>query len=323
MILEEDMKVTLTFEELCRLVNESAAITRRGGGEECDESIQGVILASILASLFAVGSVVHADNIRKTVPPRASQEQIQAALDKAEARTYGGFSAVQATNAVMRTIYLEGRGETPLGRRMIATVIWNRAGGDVNKLAEVCLKPSQFSIWNGLSKAQRKPSGFTVKIPPSVTKSKDNKAIWDECKKLVEELFSGKFNATEKFNAYMNKDKADQSAIDSWGTTMSDQKKIGHHTFGYLKDQDGFRKANSGKTTVVQKPSQSKTETYTVKDSDNGVSYIANNLIKTGKYKNTSVMALTNKILAMNTFKKDKRGNPIIKAGQKINIPSA
>lgn len=320
MILNEDMQVTLTFGELCRIVNESAAMA--DGGVECDESVQGVILASILASLFAVGSIVRADNIRKTVPPKASQEQIQTALDKAESRTYGGFSAAQATNAVMRTIYLEGKGETSEGRRMIATVIWNRAGGDVNKLAEVCLKPSQFSIWNGLSKFQRKPAGFIMKVPPSVTKNANNKAIWDECKGLVEELFSGKFNATENFNAYMNKDTADKSAVDTWGTTMSGQKKIGNHTFGYLKDQDGFRK-NRANMANAEKTNQSKTRTYTVKDTDNGVSFIARDLIKAGEYKGISVMALTNKILAINAFKKDKHGNPLIKAGQKINLPPA
>ena len=57
---------------------------------------------------------------------------------------------------LLKTIYSEARGESELGQRAVAWVIYNRAklnreywGG--NTLAGVCKRPSQFECWNGKS----------------------------------------------------------------------------------------------------------------------------------------------------------------------------
>ena len=46
-----------------------------------------------------------------------------------------------------RTLYGEARGESDLGRRAVAHVILNRAKLGFT-IAQVCLKPFQFSAWN-------------------------------------------------------------------------------------------------------------------------------------------------------------------------------
>lgn len=53
-------------------------------------------------------------------------------------------------NVVARTLYMEARGEGASGMSMVMTVIWNRAGGDKAKFADVCLKKKQFSCWNDI-----------------------------------------------------------------------------------------------------------------------------------------------------------------------------
>ena len=44
---------------------------------------------------------------------------------------------------------MEARSEGEHGQRAVATVIYNRAHGKVEKMEGVCLKPKQFSCWNG------------------------------------------------------------------------------------------------------------------------------------------------------------------------------
>ena len=44
--------------------------------------------------------------------------------------TYGGFSEDKAYNIVARTLYDEARGESIMGLKAVASVIYNRAGGD-------------------------------------------------------------------------------------------------------------------------------------------------------------------------------------------------
>lgn len=47
------------------------------------------------------------------------------------------------------TLYMEARGEGEHGQRAVATVIYNRAHGKADNMEIVCLKPKQFSCWNG------------------------------------------------------------------------------------------------------------------------------------------------------------------------------
>ena len=131
-------------------------------------------------------------------------------------------------------------------------------------------------------------------------------------------MLNGTFKPEGNYNMYMNKDKADKSAVDSWGTTMADQNKIGKHTFGYLPEHDGFRKASKQKQ-LVSKPKY--VATYKVKSGDS-ISGIAKNLVNTKQTSYSDFMKLTNEIIRINSFKKDRKGNPIIHPGDLIKLPS-
>jgi len=88
-----------------------------------------------------------------------------------------------------RTIYGEAKGESYLGKRAIASVMYNRAGGNPDKLVNVVLSPYQFSVWNH------------GKIP---SKGDDNDSIWQQCLGIASQLTSGQFKPIIKSTHYYN-----------------------------------------------------------------------------------------------------------------------
>lgn len=109
---------------------------------------------------------------------------------------------------VARTIYAEARGESSEGKKAVASVIWNRAGGDVGKLAKVVTAPKQFSCWN------------------SGTPAAGSGAAWNECVRLAEDLVSGSFTPSGNWNHYFNP----KLANPKWAKGKTGQD-IGNHRF--------------------------------------------------------------------------------------------
>ena len=310
---KDTTRLTLTIGQLRRLVNE---MTVEGDVDELtDESLKSAVGLSLIAGLLSLGGILRADDIKSGLEGAKDATDAQVVLNAAANKTYGGYSTAQAVNILMRTLYAEARNESALGKRMVATVIWNRAGGEVDRLPGVCLKKKQFSCWNGL--AARDPGNFVVRVPKGATRPGANQNAWNECKSLVESMFDGSFTPEGNYNMYLNKATADKSAVNGWGTSMGGQRVVGHHTFGYLKDQDGFRKNK----TEAPKPQYA--TTCRVQDGDYGVSYVARRLIRDKQTSYTDVRKLTDQIIALNPkLKVDKKGNPIIKVGDVLKLPS-
>lgn len=91
-------------------------------------------------------------------------------------------AGISAEGVIARTLYAEARGESEAGIRAVASVIWNRAGSgsrarSPERLAEVCLRPYQFSAWNN------------GRIPP-----KGSGMAWKMCEKIAREMISGGFS---------------------------------------------------------------------------------------------------------------------------------
>lgn len=114
------------------------------------------------------------------------------------------------------TLYMEARGEKPHGLRAVATVIFNRAHGKAEKMESVCLKPKQFSCWNG-----KTPK--SVRIAP---KNALDKQAYELCLAIERELLTGKFEPLGDWTHYYNP----QLCKPSWakGTKRT---QIGNHTF--------------------------------------------------------------------------------------------
>lgn len=102
------------------------------------------------------------------------------------------------------TLWFEARSEGPVGRRLVASVIWNRSGGDISMFDDVILAPKQFSCWNERS--------FTDEDIPAEVLSGGNKMdreAWLDCVSIAKEMIHMKFIPTTTANIYYNPDLTD------------------------------------------------------------------------------------------------------------------
>lgn len=117
---------------------------------------------------------------------------------------------------VADTLYLEARGEGEAGLRAVASVIFNRAKRTGKTFEAECLRPKQFSCWNGLAPK-------TCKIAP---KSDFDRRAYKLCLLIECELLAGKFEPVGDWTHYYN------PALCSprWARGIY-QVKIGKHNF--------------------------------------------------------------------------------------------
>lgn len=117
---------------------------------------------------------------------------------------------------VAKTLFGEARGEGEMGLKGVASVIWNRAGGDISKLKSVCLKPKQFSCWN---------DGVVT------VNQKDKKAVasYQLCVKIAESMFRKTFEpaiTADHYYAYKGKNKVKNNP--SWHDSTKEVKYKGY-----------------------------------------------------------------------------------------------
>lgn len=116
-------------------------------------------------------------------------------------------------DTIATTLWLEARGEGREGIQAVASVIANRATKSGKTMAQECLKPKQFSCWNGRAK----------KLP---TNAKGD--VWDFCKATAEAMVGGTFKPTVAATHYYNP----KLCNPKWGAKMTDVVMIGRHRFG-------------------------------------------------------------------------------------------
>jgi spore germination cell wall hydrolase CwlJ-like protein len=119
------------------------------------------------------------------------------------------------------TIYREACGEPLLGKKAVASVIYNRAVKSGKSFEYECLKYKQFSCWNGIVNKKRPP----LKLNNSL----DVKA-WDESYAIAILMVNGVFKPIGVWNHYYNPSKCSPS----WGDKMTHVDYIGDHKFGKL-----------------------------------------------------------------------------------------
>ena len=111
---------------------------------------------------------------------------------------------------------MEARGEGEHGQRAIATVIYNRAHGKAENMEGVCLKPKQFSCWNG-----KTPK--SVKIAP---KNDFDRQAYIIALKIEKELLNGNFEPLGDWTHYYNP----RLCSPKWAQGVP-YLKIGNHNF--------------------------------------------------------------------------------------------
>ena len=273
---EDASDIQMAAKEILASIQKNISPTKNlvDSQKELDEGIKEVVFSlATLASIFSAEGVVNKtalqhklEQIPKAELKVSSKAFKDAMKDSTTLKSYNGLNATNLMNVVARTLYAEGKGETDEGRSAIASVIWNRAGGDPANFVKVISRKDQFSCWNkytgGWTDATYTPFPSTTNAANEVVQ---NAAIWSNCKTLASQMVNTTFTSTiGNKNLYLNKAKAGQKALNSWGKLCT--YRIGRHEFGYAKDQDGFLKY--GKITQNKvTPNKSGIE-YVVKDGD-------------------------------------------------------
>jgi len=125
-------------------------------------------------------------------------------------------------NIIARTIYAEGRGESSDGKRAIATVFYNRGGGNPSKIVSSIQAPKQFSCWN---KAEA----------DDWTNMKQGKGdAWEDSVNIAKSIMNGEFVPVGNYDHYFNPEKCNPSWAyekNSGGKKIRPHVNIGNHKF--------------------------------------------------------------------------------------------
>ena len=118
---------------------------------------------------------------------------------------------------VANTLFAECRGESMAGQKAVASVIWNRAGGNPEKLESVCLARKQFSCWNACYHPQK---------PRNAAES----AILARFEGLESDMKAGngKFKPSGAWTHYY----APAKCSPKWAAKLKNVQDIGSHRFG-------------------------------------------------------------------------------------------
>ena len=235
--------------------------------ELVEEGAGKAIAFGVLAFLLGSSSIVEGAEFKKGILHLVQDKQVengkvnitQSELkdvieqSKKKPEMLGKWRKDFALNILARTLYMEARGEGDVGLNMVLTVIWNRAGGKAENLADVCLKPLQFSCWNKIT--GKTPSTYSIQFPKGAVNGSGKEASsWDVCVNLAKSAIDGTFKPVDShWNAYYNPNKANPD----WASQLIGAEIVGRHKVGELKDVT--RTANRLKGN---------TQTYAVKKGD-------------------------------------------------------
>ncbi len=157
-------------------------------------------------------------------------------------KTYGGYSKAQAVNIIARTIFVEARNEGERGMKMVASVIWNRANGDTDKLTNVCKARKQFSCWNGMTDSEWLPSVFKTKERSGST--------WNVAKNLATQMVNGTFQKSGDYtHYYANRGSYAVTSTPAWARGAKGTQ-CGNHIFFTNSDLATAKVASAAKRQV-------------------------------------------------------------------------
>lgn len=153
----------------------------------------------------AKGEVMRRDSMKRII--------VVAAITMAAFFVHGATEA-QTANAIARTLWAEARSEGEFGIRMVASVIYNRAGGEASRMYRVVTKPKQFSCWNaGEPRVE-------VRTPGDIQ-------AWDICVGVAWDLVRGRFIPITEATHF---EKAG-GKVPRWATRMRLVRTYGRHNF--------------------------------------------------------------------------------------------
>jgi len=132
---------------------------------------------------------------------------------------------IENAHIIAATIWGEARGEGEVGMQAVLNVILNRAGKDINKAAQIALKPKQFSFWNKIAN----PREYAQHLANVSRAAKNRDAIlYQKAIELVDKSISGQLkDITNNAKFYFNP----KIVKPSWSKKMIKTTTIGNHEF--------------------------------------------------------------------------------------------
>ena len=211
----------------------AADVRKRATEDEefVNESMSDVLKATTLAVLLAVPDLVDAKDIADKVGAGGKNTVVQVASPKVQKKIYDAvgkdkYNDVVLVYMIARTLMGEAVGEkSPESFDAVASVIWNRSGGDKGRFSAVILAPKQFSCWNKMTQSDK--TNFVVR-PHS--RALTNPTAWNYCVSTAKKMVDGTFKPTGNWNHYY----AHNKVKPSWAAKLKDKKVINNHTFGTL-----------------------------------------------------------------------------------------
>ena len=131
-------------------------------------------------------------------------------------------------NIITRTLWAEARNDGEDGMREIANTIYNRSGGDVNKMIEVIKKPKHYSCWNKMTPKDWNNFKIRYRSGPE----------WNIASEIAHELINGEFKKTSVADHYYNPVKAKPSWAYENGK-LRPHYTIGKHRFMNINKKRG------------------------------------------------------------------------------------
>lgn len=124
------------------------------------------------------------DPMAEALIRNAEQEIVQAKVE-AKAPEADLSKWKDDIDIVARTLYGEARSQGEMGLKAVASVVWNRAGGDKAKFKNKCLQRKQFSCWND-----------------GVVNVNKLSSKWALCQDIAKSMYLGTFQPTIDANHY-------------------------------------------------------------------------------------------------------------------------
>lgn len=172
------------------------------------EGYIGLVLVGVACVALTVLAVTYSNAVYKKalrdVEVRAQEREALVDVQKQQ---------VEDTALLAYAIWYEARGEGEIGQRAVASVIWNRAGGDPGKLVYVITRRN----WLGNTAPLDVDDGDWA-----------DDVLREDCWAIARELVKGTFKPMGPWTHFYNP----KLALPTWGMSMTNTFQIGGHLFG-------------------------------------------------------------------------------------------
>ena len=125
---------------------------------------------------------------------------------------------------LMLTLFAEGSICSMAELRAIARTIQVRAEDRGTSIHEECLRPHQYSCWNGFAGKHKILKAYrsgTVHGSPA----------WRRCKQVAEELYAGTLNGMPRWSHYYNP----VLCKPKWASELIEKREMKYHVFGRIE----------------------------------------------------------------------------------------